>query len=82
MAKNNPITNAQGNKIIDNLDAIKKLIVLSLLKKGKLTSDAIGNVLGLEGSTIRHMVRTGSQMHKKKTYAKKKARPKTTKKNK
>jgi hypothetical protein len=42
-------------KFLDNLEAIKRLLILSLLKN-KVTSQEIGRVLGVDSSVIRRMV--------------------------
>jgi len=44
--------------IVKNLEAIKKLLIQDLLVKG-VTSEDIGKTIGLDGSTIRHMVKLG-----------------------
>ena len=46
-------------KINKNLDAIKKLIILQLLTAG-VTSETVGKSLGVDSSSIRHMVSTKS----------------------
>ena len=42
-------------KSIDGLEAIKRLLILDLLKQ-KVTSQEIGRVLGVDSSVIRRMV--------------------------
>jgi len=43
------------NRVIKELVAIKKLLILYLLKQG-LTSEDLGKTLGIDSSTVRHMV--------------------------
>lgn len=58
--------NADSEKIIKNLEAIKKLLILGLIKgEKKLTSENIGAVLGVDSSSIRHMFSTGKKKSKK-----------------
>lgn len=40
---------------LDSLEAVSKLLILQLIAQG-LTSETIGKVLGIDSSTIRHMV--------------------------
>ena len=42
-------------KSIEPLEAIKRLLILDLLKKGA-TSEEIGRVLDVDSSVIRHMI--------------------------
>lgn len=42
-------------KSIDNQEAIKRLLILLLMQRG-ITSEVIGDVLGVDGSTIRRIV--------------------------
>jgi len=42
---------------LEPLEAIKRLLILDLLKKGKgATSEEIGKVLDVDPSTIRHLI--------------------------
>ena len=44
-------------KTLDPLEAIKRLLILDLLKKGKgATSEEIGKALGVDSSVIRHLI--------------------------
>lgn len=42
-------------KTIEPLEAIKRLLILSLVKQG-VKSDEIGRVLEVDSSTIRHLI--------------------------
>lgn len=55
-------------KSLDNLEAIKRLLILILLKN-KVTSQEIGRVLGVDSSAIRHM--TPARKTRKKSKGKK-----------
>jgi hypothetical protein len=51
---------ATKRKPLDPQEAIKRLLILSLIKQGA-TSDEIGKVLGVGGSQIRNLLASGNK---------------------
>ena len=57
--------NGDISKIVKNLEIIKKLLILGLIRgEKKVTSEDIGASLGLDSSTVRHMISIGEKAKK------------------
>lgn len=71
MSEEKIITHSQAEKMIALLESIKRLLILQLSKSEGTTSDMIGNAIGLDGSTIRHIL--GAKNNNDKNKAKQKS---------